>query len=506
MKHRISLQSVLWFAFLLPWSVLADQRAADCTREFPGSAENQLRRATCLAEQRQWSLAESEILAYRRRYPASVDAAVLHAKILLELHLPSDANQVISRLLALHPHSVPALTFYAQLSEKLSDPWQAEELLLRCTRYAPDNPAVWSTLGDFYLQNGDPKAVEAFRQAVVSQPGSALAHSGLAQAVAMIPDRQQAKLEFQRAFELNHHNKHPDPRVELRFAEFLRETEEYQESIRFYTFAIQEDSSIVEAHQGRALSLLELEKWELAEKDLDVCRNVNGWRISTLNLLLKVYQHQGETKKATECAAEIERLSAADLAAKNEGNHIADLLRQARVLDQEKKYSEALAMYTQLLSDHPDVDAAWYDRGIANAHLGQLDAAEVDLRHFLQSSPSSASGHLSLGRVLLRKRAPVEARREFRLAETMDPLLLEARLGIAASFIEEANFRAAIEELQQARKLSGFDVDIQLMLAEAFYKNDQPNEAKKEVDVVLQHDPANSSARKMRESLEREKE
>ncbi len=439
--------------------------------------------------------------AYRKIHPTSANAAVLHAEILLELHLPLDASEVVSSVLTVHPDSVPLLTFYAELAEKLGDPERAEQLYLRCTRNALGDAAVWLRLGDFYLQNNGSKAVAAYQHAIQIQFGNALAHSGLASALAMIPDRQGALREFETAVQLNNHARSPDRRVEFRFAEFLRDIENYHESIRHYSLVIQQAPNFTDAYFGRGVSYLKLEDWDLAKKDLEICLRDNEQRLATLNLLLKIYQHQGDSQQVQACARQIDERSATDLASKNEGNHIADLLRKANLLEQQDKHQEAADIYAQLLKDHPEVDAAWYGLGIANANLGILDQSESDFQHFLEWNPSSPLGHLQFGKVLLRKKLPQEAQAQFQLAKDTDPFLMDARLGIAAALIYQSKFSEAISELKEANRLSGTHLEGHLMLAEAFYKDGQPKEALKEVNYVLLQDPANSSAQKMHASL-----
>jgi hypothetical protein len=87
-------------------------------------------------------------------------------------------------------------------------------------------------------------------------------------------------------------------------------------------------------------------------------------------------------------------------------------------------------------------------------------------------------------------------------ARDLDPLLLEARVGIAASFIEQSNFKDAIAELQQADLLPGVHTETHLMPAEALYKDQQPAQALHEIDLALLEDPANPTVRKMCAALQ----
>lgn len=171
------------------------------------------------------------------------------------------------------------------------------------------------------------------------------------------------------------------------------------------------------------------------------------------------------------------------------------------MLENDHKSSEAAELYQKLLADHPEVDAAWLGLGISHANLGLLDAADSDFRSFLSSHPDSPSAHLYLGKVLPRKNQPEEARREPLQAKQLDPLLLEARLGVAASFITQSRYSEAIAELRAAEKLPAHSPELRLMLAEALYKNHDSPAALRELDILLKEEPANPRALQMRYSL-----
>lgn len=501
MEPRAHFPSFLCLAMLFAPALPAQPQQTDCTQLF-ALPEDELHRAICFAQRNNWPAAEQSVVRYRALHPLTEEAAILHAQILLELHLPGDASEVLSRVLALSPRSIAILTFYSQLSEKLGQPEQAEPLLVRCTQYAPNDASVWVRLGDLHLRSNGSTAASEFARAIALEPGNALAHSGLASALALRSDFDGAQREFQAAADLNRHAARRNPEIDFRFAEFCRSNGNYSQGLTHYSSAIEEDSSFLDAYSGRALSYIKLGMWDPAEKDLEVCLRDESRRISSLNLLLKIYEQRGQTEKAKRCAAEIENLSASDLAAKHEGNYIADLLRKATLLQQQKKYAEAAEQYTQLLREHPGVDSAWYGLGLASLGMGSLDLAEGDFRHYLQTNASSPSGLLALGKVLLKKRQWPQARAELVSARDLDPLLLEARMGIAASFIEQSNFKDAIAELQQADLLPGVHTETHLMLAEALYKDQQPVQALHEIDLALLEDPANPTARKMRAALQ----
>ncbi len=496
---RNSMPSVMLFVLSSALPLLAKQ--PPCQSPPPNTPAQHLATASCLASHRLWALADQEVRLYRLVYPSSVDGAVLQARILLELNLAPDATGVLDRVLAFHPHAVSVLSLYAGLSETLGDAPRAEQLLMQCTKYAPTNPEVWIRLGDFYLKNGRKGAISSFQRALAIQPNNPLARSGLASAFSNSGDPHRASAEFHRAVVLNQHTKPPQPLVELRFADFLREQEKYQESLIYYDLAVREDPALLDARFGRALSLVKLQEWDLAERDAILCAQDPDKQIPALTLLLKIYQEHGKPDQVAECAKKLELLSNSNIAAKTSGNQIAARLREAHLLENDHKSSEADELYQKLLVDHPEVDAAWLGLGISHANLSLVDAADSDFRRFLSSHPDSPSAHLYLGKILLRKKRPEEARRELLQSKQLDPLLLEARLGIAASFITQARYSEAIAELRAAEKLPAHPPELRLMLAEALYKNLDSPAALRELELLLKEDPVNPRALQMRSSL-----
>jgi tetratricopeptide (TPR) repeat protein len=457
--------------------------------------------ANCYAERGDWLNANREIGLYRRAYPKSIDGTLLSARILVELHLVADANDVLERELAIYPHSVPLLMFYADLSERLGEPRRAEEQMLRCSEYAPKDPDVWARLGDYYLQNGNADAVNGYRKALQLRPADPRFEAGLATSFAVNNQQEKSRQIFELAVKRNQRLSKPYSVVEYRFAEFLRDQEKYEESLTFYDLAIKEDPNRSDFYYGRALSLMKLQRWDLAEKDANACLLDDTKKLAAMSLLLKIYQAQNKTDQAREWGDKLASASDADLAGKSSANQIAADLRQARILEHDGHYAEAAKVYEQVLEKHPEADAAWYGQGMCLANMGSLDTSETAFRKFLSTNPGSPNAHLYLGKVLLRKNQIIAARAEFLQARDLDPLMVDARLGIAASYIREGEYAVAIQELESAPRLPGSPTDAQLMLAEALYKNHEPARARAVLNAVLRRDPGNERARLMLSAL-----
>lgn len=448
-----------------------------------------------------WDLAAQKVLPYRQRHPDSVTAAVLQSEILIRLGLLSDANGVLQRVLLIHPHSIEALSASAELERTLNDKSAAEGLLLRCTRYAPRSAQVWRQLGDLYLSWGKKEAIAAFQHAETLAPNDAVVKAGMAASYHQHGQDSLAERNFLRAIRLNDAAPKPDATVNYLYAEFLQDKTRSAESVLQYGRALQRDPDLLDAYFGRARSLVRLHDWERAEADLRFCLKDENLKIASLNLLIKVAGARGKTDEAQRYADEVAKLSSEDDAQKTANNHIASLLQNAHALMLDKHFSEAAEAYHHLLNDHPAVSEAWLELGRCQVAAGQVDEAEANVRHFLSLQDKSASGHLLLGHILLRQKHPDGARREFLRAQAIDPLLTDARLGIAASYIVEDNFNEAIIELRKSEALPGIHPEARLMLTEALYKNHQSVKALQEIDRLLKLDPTNQAAQQMKHSL-----
>ncbi len=464
-------------------------------------ATTSLSSVTFLASHKQWGEAAQQIERYRHAHPESVEAAVLQAEIWIHLGLLSDANGILQRILGVHPHSLEALGASAELSRTLGDKTTAETLLLRCTRYAPQSVDAWKRLGNLYLSLGRKEALSAFQHAEALAPNDALARAGLAAARHQQGQDGLADRGFHRATLLNNTAPQPDPMVDYLYAEFLQDKAQYQESVSEYDRALQRDPGLLNARFGRAKSLVRLQQWARAESDLRLCLKDDEKKIAALNLLTKVEQAQGKTEEAQQYAAQAERLSSDASAQKAANNQIASLLQNAHALVQGRHFAEAADSYQRLLQDHPSVSEAWLHLGQCHAEIGQLDQAQSDVSHFLSLESNSASGHVLLGRILLRQGQTKPARNEFLQAQEIDPLLLETRLGIAASYIVDSDFPQAIKVLRAVEASTNASTEAQLLLTEALYKNHQPGEALQEIDRLLKRDPSNQAAQNMRASI-----
>jgi tetratricopeptide (TPR) repeat protein len=435
--------------------------------------------------------------------PQPVSVALRQAQLLIQAKKYAAANEILAPLAIAEPPSVAVLTVYANLCDKLDDTQKAETLLVRCTRLMPGSIGSWKLLGDFYLRHGSNKALECFQRASQLQRDDPQSWAGMGAASSQAGDSMSAAGEFERAIQLNELTKKPNPMIDLLYADFLRESQQYSRSIAEYGRAIDRDGSLFEARLGRARSLIRQNQLSAAEQDLDVCAKQPEMRLEALNLLLVIYRARGD-KRTQECTAEIRKLSDDEMQRKVAGNQIASELTKARELVMERKYSEAQGAYQSVVKAHPEVPQAY--QGVAECafETGNLQLAERAMRQSL-GVEETASAHVFLGRILLRENRLDDARQEFSRAKSIDTIAVEAWLGLAACEMVQAKYRAAQEILREASALPTVSPDVHLMLTEALYKNHEPSAAIREIDQLLAKDPDNSSARQMKAQLVQQK-
>jgi tetratricopeptide (TPR) repeat protein len=472
-----------------------------CSSTSAAGPSQQLRVAECLMNRRQWNDALKAILQYRKSHPDSIDAAILQGQILIEMNLLADAQDVVKELTAIHPRSVEVLTFYADLCQKLGEFQQAERLLMQATEFSPDDPRVWKILGNFYLERGDRKAVETFRKAVQLRPQDPELVADYALALDHDGQPSEALCQFEWAEKLNR-SAHPRSLlVALRFATFLRGTEKYRQSIPYYSAVLRADPNFVAVRLERAQSFIGILDWKSAEDDLRICAEGISTRAQALPLLLRTLQAQKKTEQAQQLAAQIERWSDQDLSNKATNNEIAADLRNAQALYTAGKLSEAAVLYRQLLARHPEATAGWSGLGLCEVKLNNPSAAETDFRRFLATNENSPLVHFYLGNVLLQEKEAENARAEFSRVIELDPLYVPAQTGIAASFITERNYNAAIQELRSIPSPASNELSVSLMLAEALYKGKNKTAALYELNLILKRDPTNGDALRMQKAI-----
>lgn len=452
-----------------------------------------------MAKQGDWAPAEAQIQSYRKSHPDFVEGALVEAQIYMDSHQLIEASHVLESAVTVHPDSIPLLSLYAELLRKLNKPDRAEELLRQCTRYAPNDAQTWERLGDFHLAKMPKESINDFEHARTLAPHDPLTLAGLAAAKG--EDGQDAQADFEKAVTQNAAAPEPNAMVDWLYAEYLQNCKNYAASVAEYSAAIREDPTLTDAYFGRGRAYMEMEKWDDAERDLQRSAQSGENQLPSLIQLVRVYRSEGKTEQARQCAAQLSDLTAKRSITRSTGNDIARQLDTAEARIQQHKFAAAADLYSALLQQHPEVDEARLQLARCYMEIGKSEDAEVLVRQYLSRNNSSAQAHALLGRVLLKNGRTTEAKQEFRHAQLLDPLFMDARLGLAACEIFDKDYSGAIRLLEAARSISPKNNDVLLMEAEAQYKNSNRAAALLELHEVLRNDPANPTAASMLRAL-----
>jgi len=443
-----------------------------------------------------------QVLVYREAYPLALDGAWKEARLLLEMQRPLQARQVLEEACNAHPGSLECLAFEAEICERLNQIEDAKELLTRCTRLAPDDPRVWKWLGDLELRRKDPAAAAAFGKAADLRPNDAQAWAGMAAAEQEAGRNAKARLHFEKAAALNVDCKRPNAMVYLLYGDYFRESGEWRRGIDQYTSALALDRSLGGAYLGRGRCRMELGEYEAARQDLTRCEREPALRLEAINLLFKIYKAERNTDQAQRYAREIQKLSDEKMKRDATANEVASALAHGAELLGQGQINEAEKVYEALAREHPEAATAYEGIARAFAQAGHYSEAERAIRTYLSSVSEDAAGHVLLGKILLNEHRAAEAEPEFRSAERLDPMLVEAQVGDAACQIVSGKYSRAVETLRRAVSLPSASESSRLMLSEALYKSGKPDAARKELEQVLQSDPSNGRALQMKQAIE----
>ena len=107
-----------------------------------------------------------------------------------------------------------------------------------------------------------------------------------------------------------------------------------------------------------------------------------------------------------------------------------EMLREVADLNDQRQHSEAARLATELIHSSPWIAEAWCQRGTANYHLGQYDAAIRDCHQALEINPYHFTAAAGMGQCYMLQENPVAALEAFRRALRLNPGMDEVRAQI----------------------------------------------------------------------------
>lgn len=170
-------------------------------------------------------------------------------------------------------------------------------------------------------------------------------------------------------------------------------------------------------------------------------------------------------------------------------------------------YAEALAIFDEVLAQHPAFPDVHNRRGLCLAVLGRLDEALEAFGRAVALSPTYAEAHLNRGIVLKDLGQGEEAQAAFDRARELDhrdgsdfPSHVGNQIAVGHAKLGDLYLVAdrpglAIREYRRALEVRPRYLDIRTKLAEALLAREELDEARTELEAVLDRDPDFTGAR-----------
>lgn len=170
-------------------------------------------------------------------------------------------------------------------------------------------------------------------------------------------------------------------------------------------------------------------------------------------------------------------------------------------------YSAALADFDRVLEDHPDFPDVRNKAGLCHAMLGELDEALEQLDTAVEVAPDYAEAHLNRAIVLNSLGRFAEAKKAFSRAGDLDRrdhgrILSDVGNRIAVThatlgelYMTAEHFEEAIREFQHALDVRPGFLDIRTKLAESLIELERLDQAREELEGILNQNPDFTGAR-----------
>lgn len=313
-----------------------------------------------------------------------------------------------------------------------------EEILLKLVEMYPGDEFAHLTLGNHYfgLQQYQ-KAILSYHKATSLNNDMAILHNQLGYSQRALGNYGEAEKAFKYYTKLNAEN----PNAYDSYAELLMEMGRFNESIEFYTTALELDPHFVASHIGIACNYAFLGESEKARAQLAIlkqsARSYTESRMAGFSEAM-TYICDGDLVAASEAIAANYRLSEQ---VQDEGAMINDMVILGNIYLEMGRPDEALSRYLKSMElvDATDLPQAVKDNG-HTTHLSNI-ARVYALRGDFQKAKETAS---QFAKQVQANENPVQL------------MLVHQLNGIIA--LQEGEFQAAIDELTLASQMNPYNL------------------------------------------------
>jgi tetratricopeptide (TPR) repeat protein len=448
-----------------------------------------------------WIAAERELRIYRNAHPDSEEANVLLAESLIQLSQPFDAALELQLFLKQHPNSVRALRLHAALASKtLLDESLAQSELSKATELAPKDVRTWKALAELYMDEGKMEsAIPALTEAHKLAPGDPVILASLAYATGQTTESGDVNAMFGKAIKLSEDSTKNMALVQMLYGRHLVEVGDAEQSIASFSKVLEMNPRYAPGLYWRARAYEQLKNLPAAEADAVLATKLDPGDNGAPLLLVTIYRKQGNLEKAQEYADLVQQIARNREAQNANGRELRESLDRGERLLDKGQFVEAIPEYQSVIQRLPNFYEAYFALGMCYGQTGHFSEAEVAFKKYLALQPISADGRAALGVLLLSMGRGTEAVPELQQAIQIDPTLLEARKALANEYLQQSNFKAAIETLRPVSNSSDFET--QLSIAEAYRQSHEYVLALKAVNRAMAITPNQAQAIHLKQEI-----
>jgi len=160
----------------------------------------------------------------------------------------------------------------------------------------------------------------------------------------------------------------------------------------------------------------------------------------------------------------------------------------------EGRYQEAIDLIRQGRARGDASIDSYFFEGMALAYLNDLDGASQVLQGAIRQDETFAPLHAALGYVRARQGLIEQAKLENEQAKLLDPNLIMAYLNLAQIYLDEGDYDSALAEVQAARRIRKYDVNLLVMEGQIYLASGRPEDATAIANLAHYIDPSSESA------------
>jgi cytochrome c-type biogenesis protein CcmH/NrfG len=163
--------------------------------------------------------------------------------------------------------------------------------------------------------------------------------------------------------------------------------------------------------------------------------------------------------------------------------------------------AHATTAFKQALALDPQDPAVYYQLGQAAIEQNLYREAEAYFQEGLKIKPDHPLILIAQGRLSIETKQLASAIRQLRQVTKQDPDLWEGWYELGRAHIKQKEWNFALSALERARQITGYHIEIYSAMATCYLKINQKVDAGRMVNEILQRDPHNVEAIRLKKLL-----